>query len=92
MEIIVTQNEGSITLSLIGCFDKPNSKNLLFEATKANKFYIIDLAKIEFAASYFASALIMLNKKKVKFKLINTPEYIKELLELTGITNLAEIS
>jgi anti-anti-sigma factor len=93
MEIKVNNASETVTvIHLIGDFDKPVSKEELINSIKGlNGPFIIDLAKLDFAGSYFLGTLILLYKQGIPFKLTNVSPSIHEILSLTGITDIIPI-
>ena len=93
MKINVETKENGVTIFLIGNFDKPLSKDLLFETIEKNpsKNLVLDLSELDFGSSYLASCLIQLYREQISFSIKNVSPTIKELFSITGVDKIITI-
>ena len=94
MEIQKTINDGIITIKIIGRLDTSNSTQLDEEVKelKEDDKLILDFSELEYLSSVGLRILLSLKKKlKDNIKIINVNEFVKEVFDMTGFSDIFEI-
>lgn len=94
MEIQKTINDGIITIKIIGRLDTSNSAQLDEEVKelKEDDKLILDFSELEYLSSVGLRILLSLKKKlKDNIKIINVNEFVKEVFDMTGFSDIFEI-
>lgn len=99
MEIRITKNEGTVTLSLSGRLDTLTSGKLgeefekIFQGEKTN--LVLDFGELEYISSAGLRVLLMAQKKinslNAAMKIINANESVREVFEMTGFSSILSI-
>lgn len=94
MEIQKTINDGIITIKIIGRLDTSNSTQLDEEVKefKEDDKLILDFSELEYLSSVGLRILLSLKKKlKDNIKIINVNEFVREVFDMTGFSDIFEI-
>ena len=94
MEIQKTINDGIITIKIIGRLDTSNSTQLDEEVKdlKEDDKLILDFSELEYLSSVGLRILLSLKKKlKDNIKIINVNEFVREVFDMTGFSDVFEI-
>lgn len=94
MEIQKTINDGIITIKIIGRLDTSNSTQLDEEVKelKGEDKLILDFSELEYLSSVGLRILLSLKKKlKDNIKIINVNEFVREVFDMTGFSDIFEI-
>ena len=94
MEIQKTINDKIITIKLIGRLDTSNSTQLDEEVKelKEDDKLILDFSELEYLSSVGLRILLSLKKKlKDNIKIINVNEFVREVFDMTGFSDVFEI-
>ena len=95
----VSENDGTLTLALQGVIESSTADAFEAEMVSAcskSKNLIADFDKVNFISSAGLRVLLMSQKKMIaekgKMTLVNLHESVREVLEVTGFTNLLNIA
>ena len=94
MGIQKTINDGIITIKIIGRLDTSNSTQLDEEVKelKEDDKLILDFSELEYLSSVGLRILLSLKKKlKDNIKIINVNEFVREVFDMTGFSDIFEI-
>ena len=94
MEINKIINNGIITIKIIGRLDTSNSTQLDEEVKelKEDDKLILDFSELEYLSSVGLRILLSLKKKlKDNIKIINVNEFVREVFDMTGFSDIFEI-
>ena len=94
MEIQKTINDGIITIKIIGRLDTSNSTQFDEEVKKLKEDdkLILDFSELEYLSSVGLRILLSLKKKlKDNIKIINVNEFVREVFDMTGFSDIFEI-
>ena len=94
MEIQKIINDGIITIKIIGRLDTSNSTQLDEEVKelKEDDKLILDFSELEYLSSVGLRILLSLKKKlKDNIKIINVNEFVREVFDMTGFSDIFEI-
>lgn len=98
MNIIETRDDDKITLSISGRVDtntSPQIQDKILKAFQKVNHVILDFEKCEYVSSAGLRALLIGQKtatsKKGSMKLVNVPNVLMSVLEMTGFKNILTI-
>ncbi len=96
MEIIVTNNDAVVTLSLSGWLDTQSAPLLTEEVEQVDESaerVILDFEKLEYISSAGIRSIVACYKKfKDKLELINVNDEVNEVFRATGLTKRLKIN
>jgi anti-anti-sigma factor len=98
MEIVKTQDGGKIVLTLTGRLDAvtaPQLQGALLPAFDDGMLVELDFANLRYVSSAGLRVLILGEKtaksKKAIMSLVNVPQEVKAIFDITGITEILKI-
>lgn len=98
METNVNKEDSSTIVDIIGRIDTSTSTELeevLLPIVEKENSVVLNFEKVEYISSVglrlLLSAQKQMNKKKGKFLLKNTNEFVDEVLEMTGFCDIIKI-
>lgn len=98
MEIKTIDNDGIVTISLIGRLDTNTSqefRDMLSPILDSTKELLIDFADLDYISSAGLQVLLFaqkrMNAKNKKMKVINANDTVMEIFEITGFSEIINI-